>query len=307
MSTYTLPPLDISGPMSQKAAQILRDLQGLNIASKVPAATIEKVEPVMGKPVAIVAPKAKKVADTSSGMSWHKVVFSRDNYLKDVRSNLLGKMVLSILGCCLILAMASVGSMSYLQPQLAELQLQSQTIQRLPADLKSVNDQIQAQTARRQNLLSEQEKLVHFFPSPQQTYATYGNFLVLLDEHKLRVISQKGGITQTSTNPLLAEATSQAEMLKKAQQAAAANPKAPPAPAAPKLNMLSGDIKPGLNYYHLAFTIEGSYVGYLAARQALVNENPNLVVHSESVTPLKEGINALSISTYVSIPFIEKP
>ena len=71
--------------------------------------------------------------------------------------------------------------------------------------------------------------------------------------------------------------------------------------------MLSGDIKPGLNYYHLAFTLEGSYVGYLAARQALVNENPNLVVHSESVTSLKEGTNALSISTYVSIPFIEKP
>jgi hypothetical protein len=297
--------------MSQRAAQILRDLQGLNIPGKVAAAIHEKVEPVMGKPMAEAAPKAttkvKKDADPSTGKSWHKVAFSRDNYLKDVRSNLLGTMVLSIFGCCLVLGAASVGSMSYLMPQLAELQQQSETIQRLPADLKSVSDQIQAQTARRQNLVAEQEKLVKFFPNPHQTYGTYGNFLMLLDEHKLRVTSQKGGITQTSANPLLADAASQAEMLKKAQQAAAANPKAPPAPAAPKLNMLSGDIKPGLNYYHLAFTLEGSYVGYLAARQALVNENPNLVVHSESVTSLKEGANALSISTYVSIPFIEKP
>ena len=307
MSTYTLPPLDISGPMSQRAAQILRDLQGLNIPGKVAAAINEKVEPVMGKPIAQADPKAKKVADPATGKSWHKVAFSRDNYLKDVRSNLLGTMVLSIFGCCVLLGLASVGSMSYLLPQLDALQQQSETIQRLPADLKSVSDQIQAQTMRRQNLLSEQEKLVQFFPNPQQTYGTYGNFLMLLDEHKLRVTSQKGGITQTSTNPLLADAASQAELLKKAQQAAAANPKAPPAPAAPKLNMLSGDIKPGLNYYHLAFTLEGSYVGYLAARQALVNENPNLVVHSESVTSLKEGSNALAISTYVSIPFIEKP
>ena len=277
--------------------QILRDLQGLNIPGKVAAAINEKVEPVMGKPIAQADPKAKKVADPATGKSWHKVAFSRDNYLKDVRSNLLGTMVLSIFGCCVLLGLASVGSMSYLLPQLDALQQQSETIQRLPADLKSVSDQIQAQTMRRQNLLSEQEKLVQFFPNPQQTYGTYGNFLMLLDEHKLRVTSQKGGITQTSANPLLSEAANQA--------ATAAKPVA--ASPAPKINMLSGDIKPGLNYYHLAFNLEGSYVGYLAARQALVNENPNLVVHSESVTSLKNGTNALAISTYVSIPFIEKP
>jgi hypothetical protein len=71
--------------------------------------------------------------------------------------------------------------------------------------------------------------------------------------------------------------------------------------------MLSGDIKPGLNYYHLGFTLEGSYVGYLAARQALVNENPNLVVHSESVLSMKDRPSVLEITTYVSIPFIQKP
>jgi hypothetical protein len=309
--------------MSQRAAQILRELQGLDIPKKVTTAFADRAEPVMEHRAAHANPhaaphatsqaptkaaiKTKKTVVKAAGKSWHKVAFSRENYLKDVRSNLVGSMALSIVGLCAVLGMSSAGSLSYLVPELEALQQQSQTILRLPADLKSVTDQIQAQTLRSKTLQAEQQKLVNFFPNPQQTYGTYGHFLTLLEEHKVAVTSQKGGITQTSANPLLADAANQAELLKKAQQAAAANPKAPPAPAAPKLNMLSGDIKPGLNYYHLAFTLEGSYVGYLAARQALVNENPNLVVQSESVTSVKERPNALVITTYVSIPFIDKP
>ena len=53
--------------------------------------------------------------------------------------------------------------------------------------------------------------------------------------------------------------------------------------------------------------MEGSYVGYLAARQALVNENPNLVVHSESVITLKEGETVFQITAFISIPFVNTP
>jgi hypothetical protein len=57
----------------------------------------------------------------------------------------------------------------------------------------------------------------------------------------------------------------------------------------------------------LQLKLEGSYVGYLAARQALVNENPNLVVHSESVTTPKEGDTVLQITAFFSIPFVNTP
>jgi hypothetical protein len=320
MSTYTLPPPDLSSPISKRAVQILRELQGLRLLDKeIPTLSEEikqpfskgnakdssaRVEPVLNQKIPLASAATQEIS--AAVHPWRKVAFSRENYLKDVRSSLMGSMALAILMLCIVFGLMTTATVSYLLPSLEDLEQQSEKIKSLPNDLKSATDQIQMQEKRRQELMLEQEKLVSFFPNSHQAYTSYGSFLTLLEGHKVAVTSQRGGITQSLANPMMADAAANAEIRKKTEQALAANPKATP-PAAPKLSMLSGDIKPGLNYYHLGFTLEGSYVGYLAARQALVNENPNLVVHSESVLSMKDRPSVLEITTYVSIPFIQKP
>lgn len=316
MSSYTLPPLDLSDPLSKRAVQILRELQGLKLLDKndtgmrngyqagqanAQAAShgAGRVDPVMGKGNAkATAPKKGEVVKTKSTK---KATFSRDNYLKDVRSNLVGSMIFSIVMLCLALGLIVTGTRSYLLPSLENLQQQSETIKRLPSDLKSVTDQIESQTTQQKDIAAQLESLVRFFPNPQQTYNSYSNFLTLLEGQKVAVTLQKGGVSQSPANPLLSE---QGNDLKDANKPK--DPKQPAAPA-PKLTMLSGDMKAGLNYYHLLFKVEGSYVGYLSARQALVNENPNLVVHSETVLSNKDKPSTLEITAVVSIPFIYKP
>lgn len=307
MSSYTLPPLDLSDPLSKRAVQILRELQGLKLLDKndtsmrsahhVDAASGQasgRVDPAMGM---LNAKGAKKQANAKA-KSLRKVAFSRDNYLKDVRSNLVGGMVFSVFMLCLTIGLMATGTRSYLLPNMESLQQQSETIKRLPTDLKSVAAQIESQSTQQKEIAVQLENLIRFFPNPQQTYSSYSNFLTLLEGQKVAVTMQKGGVSQTPANPMLAELANKPNDGKK--------PATPAAPAA-KATMLSGDMKPGLNYYHLAFTVEGSYVGYLSARQALVNENPNLVVHSESVLSIKDRPSTLEITSVVSIPFIYKP
>jgi hypothetical protein len=290
--------------------QILRELQGLKLLDKNDTSARSsqhaidpamqgahgqvsgRVDPVMN--AFNVKKDAKKTRD-SNKKSFRKVAFSRETYLKDVRTNLVGGMLFAILVLILTLGLMFSGTSNYLLPNLEALEQQSETIKRLPADLKSVNEQIASQTTQQKEIATQLENLIRFFPNPHQAYSSYSTFLTLLEGHKIAVTKQKGGVTQTPANPLLSE---QASKSKDGKPAAA-----PPVAAM----MMSGDMKPGLNYYHLSFTLEGSYVGYLSARQALVNENPNMVVHSESVISLKDRPSTLEITALVSIPFIHKP
>jgi hypothetical protein len=336
MSTYTLPPPDFSGPLSKRAVQILRELQGLRLLDHPTIPTLSdvandnqasakvasqkestkaqpqnidsssQIEPVLDHPIEKTVVEIGGKSSSESLKRFHKVAFSRDDYLKDVRGNLIGQMLLAVLLLLAVFGVSISSSVSYVLPHIAELQKQAETIQQIPSQLKSTVDQIAAQTKRRDDLLSQQNQLVSFFPNPQQAYGSYSGFLTLLEARKVLVTGQKSGITQTQANPLLADMSALAEAKKKAEQLPANAKPAAPAPA-PKQSMLSGDIKPGLNYYHLEFSLEGSYVGYLAARQALVNDNPNLVVHHESVITPQDKAGVLQITAYMSIPFIHKP
>ena len=68
--------------------------------------------------------------------------------------------------------------------------------------------------------------------------------------------------------------------------------------------VLSGDVKEGLNYYHLELMISGSYVGYLTARQTLINQIPNAIIHRELIQTNPNNPNELAIKIYLSIPFV---
>lgn len=327
MVTYTLPPPDFSGPLSKRAVQILRELQGLrlldspaiptlsDIANEVKSTakkTVDQpevagqVEPFLDHPIekTVVEVGGNSSADTLK--KFHKVAFSREDYLKDVRSNLIGQMLLAVLLLLLVLGVTISSVVSYISPHIEKLQADADLIQKIPGELKLTTEQLSEHVKRRDDLLIQQNKLVSYFPNSEQAYGSYAGFLTLLEARKILVTGQKSGITQSAANPLLADMNAVAEARKKAEQLPA-NAKSTPSAPVQKQSMLSGDMKPGLNYYHLEFSLEGSYVGYLAARQALVNDNPNLVMHFENVITPADKAGVLQLTAYMSIPFIHKP
>jgi hypothetical protein len=62
-----------------------------------------------------------------------------------------------------------------------------------------------------------------------------------------------------------------------------------------------------LNYYHVEIALQGSYVAYLSARQALVSANPNLVVHAESIQASASTPGQMDMVVFASLPFLSHP
>jgi hypothetical protein len=320
MSTYTLPPPNISGPLSKRAVQILRELQGLRLLDpNIPVLSDEvkqsnasvgakatsanaRIEPTFG-----AAMDATRTTQPNSAPKQPKRIsrqFSRDAYFADVRSNLLGHVIFYVSLFLVLLVLSVYSALNYFGPMAQDLKKQYEIIPTIPATLKSINEQLQAKTKQRDVVQTQHANLQAFFPNAEQAYASYGGFLTLLEGQKVWVTGQSGTVSQSPSNPLVAQAMTAKDQRAKAEASGA---KAAPATKPNKLSLLRGDIKPGLNYYHLEFTLEGSYVGYLAARQALVNENPNLVVHTETVITPKEGDTVLQITAFISIPFVNTP
>ena len=68
--------------------------------------------------------------------------------------------------------------------------------------------------------------------------------------------------------------------------------------------VVTGEVKQGLNYYHLEMILKGSYVNYLFARQSLINAIPNSIVHRELIRSGSNSADPLEIKLYLSIPFL---
>jgi hypothetical protein len=315
MSTYTLPPPNISGPLSKRAVQILRELQGLRLLDPTIPVLSDVVKSTQAagdlagaqsriEPTFNTSKKSTPNQPINTPTKNSKTHFSRDTYLSDVRNNLLGHVVFYMLLFVALLFGSLYSGFKFFGPMAIDLKTQYEIIPTIPASLKSVNEQLESQAKQRDALQMQHQKLQAFFPNADQAYASYGGFLALLEGQKVWVTGQSGTVSQSPTNPLIQQSAAAKEQLAKAPANA---PKSDAANKPAKLNMLRGDIKQGLNYYHLEFTLEGSYVGYLAARQALVNENPNLLVHSETVITPKEGDTVLQITAFISIPFVNLP
>jgi hypothetical protein len=315
MSTYTLPPPNVSGPLSKRAVQILRELQGLRLLDPAIPVLSDVVKPAQGdthaagiqsrrEPTFNTTQKPAPSQPVNTSTKNAKNHFSRDTYLSDVRNNLLGHVVFYIILFVALLFGSIYSGYKFFGPMAIDLKTQYEIIPTIPASLKSVNEQLESQARQREVLQMQYQQLQSFFPNADQAYASYGGFLSLLEGQKVWVTGQSGTVSQSPINPLVQQAAANKEQSAKAPANAS---KSDVANKPSKLSMLRGDIKQGLNYYHLEFTLEGSYVGYLAARQALVNENPNLVVHSETVITPKEGDTVLQITAFISIPFVHLP
>ena len=103
MTSFTLPPQDYSGPLSKRAVQLLRELQGLKVLDNMPTLSPEDTEQrpsltdqVRAEPKLGVEDSASANIDLSkkrdkSASKWTKKPFSREEYLKEIRGNLLGE------------------------------------------------------------------------------------------------------------------------------------------------------------------------------------------------------------------------
>ena len=314
MTSFTLPPQDYSGPLSKRAVQLLRELQGLKVLDSMPTLAPEDTEQrpsftdqVRAEPKLAVEDVASTNIDLSkkkekSSSKWTKKPFTREEYLKEIRGNLLGGMILALVG--LVGSLVAVISLTgtYFSPAMEDIKRKSEEITQIPALSISLEQQINNQKQSLQAVQKNLDSLTNYFPSPSQAQVSYAHFLTILESQKVLVNAQLGGISQSAFHPHLSTDKSKQVAQQTTQVLANATGK-PPEP--PKLPALSAEVKPGINYYHMEFTFEGGYVGYLIARQSLVNEIPNTIIHSESVKSAKNP-GLMEIHVYMSIPFISK-
>lgn len=318
MTSHVLPPFDYSGPLSKRAVQLLRELQGLRVLDDVVPTLSETVSLGEHRPK-VEAPPSAQVNPTNQAAQnivndiekvvvkkrsrWSKLPFSREAYLNDVRGSAMGHMLLAVLlAMGILLAMGGV-TQAYMLPQLQTLQENERSIANLPAELTSVTSQLMAQKNKREAVNLQSAKLMSGFSTTNEVTVSYVNFLHLLEGAKVNVTKQTSSVTQSATNPFNI-VTSVVQSVKKDLSKPVVNA----AQTGDSILMsLKGDIKPGLNYYHFGISLQGSYVGYLVARQALVNANPNLVVHSEDIRASSSNDGQMEILAYISLPFLNQP
>ena len=318
MATYSLPPQDYSGPLSKRAVQLLRELQGLKVLDNLPTLSLDDSQPVNSNAPQrnsqeniepqlhtdslphVSANPEHKIGKSKS--RWTKKPFSREEYLNEIRGNLLGGMLLATVGTLASLIAIVALSLVVLVPKFDDIKEKAAEIAQIPTLTISLDQQIKNQKQSLQTVQKNLDALTNYFPDPSQAQVSYAHFLALLESQKILVNTQLGGISQSPTHPHLTNEpkTQIAQATAQAITSAAGKPQEPK-----KLPPLTADVKPGLNFYHMEFVFEGGYVAYLMARQSLVNDIPNTIIHSESVKSAKTP-GLMEIHVFMSIPFISK-
>jgi hypothetical protein len=305
---------DSQAQLSPRAAQMLRELQDMRAHdSSIPGLSELAFPEGAGfsndplfsgaslQPEILPSPK---VEQRSSFFGLGKKSFSREAYLKDVRGSMIGRMLISTVSMGMLIVVSLVSIYLYFSPILEEMRAQAEVIERIPGEIVVLTNQIKDQNKRRQSLAEQHANLIEVFPTQEEALASYAEFLAALENQKVWVVDQKTSASQTESNPILATANLAEITSGNAKQAPSPQQQRP---VNTKAKILNGDLKPGLNYYHLEFSLEGSYVGYLSARQKLINKIPNLIVHQESVQASTKVPGFMDIKVFMSIPLIYTP
>lgn len=252
-----------------------------------------RVDPTLGVGPALSAPSftsTGKGAGSDSG-------FSREAYLKEVRESLFGRVLASLVVLIFVLAGLFVLGNDILAPEFSQLKQKQSTIADLPLALKTVDAQLALQQKKLETIVEQNARLMNYFPDSQDIEISYVDFLNSLESHKVNVIGQSSSVTQASVSPLYASYKASGDdkkpMTTHAGKSRAVN--------------LSGAVTTGLNYYHVEIAVQGSYVGYLSARQALVNANPNLIVHAETINASASTPGQMDMVLFASLPFLSQP
>jgi hypothetical protein len=348
MSSNTLPPIDYSGPLSQRAVQMLRELRGLSLLDKsVPmltdvvvdskassqqndrrTASNAQVEPTLSSEN---LPDSSKLRAKNSNKLFGysgKDKFSREAYLRETRENLLGEMVVNLFIFCAIIFGLAFLTESVVMPKRAELQQNLRTMSNLPIEIQSTSAKLDLQKKKYEKVSQENERLSEYFNDEQEVNDSYMEFLNSLDSKKVGIVNQASAITQTTVNPLYVDFLSANDAKKALTQNVKPDAKLESKPNAKqevkadvkidskstfKISQRSTPVnsnqeaKPGLNYRHYEVHLQGGYVGYLFARQALINVNSNLIVHSESISASTTAIGQMDIVVFFSLPFLKQP
>jgi hypothetical protein len=215
--------------------------------------------------------------------------------------------------------------------------LAAQNTAQIRKQVKSVRQQLESEREKFTSLVDE-------FPSVNEAYSAYSSFLSLLDSGHVILMNQQATITQSTTNPFITTTVAEeknnfkqsvldkvspspapsgaapAKAPSAVKEAGGANKTAPAAggssaakgvsnaqaagKAAPKELVVTGEIKQGLNYYHLEMVLQGAYVNYLFARQSLINAIPNSIIQRELIHSQATMSEPLEIKLYISIPFL---
>ena len=247
--------------------------------------------------------------------------FSKEEYESDTR----GHKIIAFLGSCAIFLFITYVTYYFYNDlvikKISELDAKANEVKTAPLKNTALEDQINQLNRRKEDIEGNYMSLTNQFTDPAGVYSLYSKFLDSLQSSKIELISQQATITQSKVSPLMYQALPDeeksfkalVELMKKDASGHVQMPGA--AGAAPsgsttslpgsKDLVLSGDVKNGLNYYHLEILLSGSYVGYLSARQSLIKEVPNAVVHRELIQNNPNSPNDLAIKMYMSIPFID--
>lgn len=303
---------DYSGPVSKRAVQLMRELQGLKLfdtdGPSGAAAGGSGVAPGSGAmgptaPAASTGAMGMQASGAGNGGALNSGAltgrkkkekpnkltsrFNRETYLRDTRSTYAGNLAVSILLLLFVLSVALVASWKVLLPKLTQLNEQVASIASAPSETASLKQQAQTKTNQQSAAQSKLDSVQARFMSPEQSLAAFTQFLGSLREGRVQLLSQKNSINQTTTNPYVAPA-----------KAAGGKPGASPAPTV--------TINPGLNYNHYELSLSGSYSGYIFARQTLVGMVPNLIIHYEDIGAMDQNPTQLNIRVYLSLPFLAK-
>lgn len=247
--------------------------------------------------------------------------FSKEEYESDTR----GHRIITLLGSCAIFLFISYVTYYFCNDlvikKISELNTKAREVKAAPLKNEALVDQINQLNRTKEDIEVNYITLSNQFTDPAGVYSLYSKFLDSLHSSKVELISQQATITQSKVSPLMYQSLPDEEksfktmvgLMKKdasghvqmpgvaGATSAGANSNLPGS----KDLVLSGDVKNGLNYYHLEILLSGSYVGYLSARQSLIKDAPNAVVHRELIQNNPNSPNDLAIKMYMSIPFVD--
>lgn len=299
-------------PLSTRAAQMLQELQGKRLLSQ--------EIPVMQEALLTQAPEVPSFKKNTPVTE-----FRKQDYLDETRTSFLGRFLLALFALLLILFLSGWVIFSKLEPELRVLHKNNQVLSKLGYEMTAITQDITKKTETLSQAKEQFEGLLGLYPDQDTIYSVYTDFLTKLEGSKNSVLFQTGTITQSQDNPLLQETL--AELTKDSGAIQVDAKKTPPAnssqkPVSPQNATtpkksdvpvvvaqpikIMGEIKPGLNYYHLSFKFEGTYVGYLTARQVLVNENPAMIVQFEDIRVSVSDPSKMSMTVLYSIPFFNQ-
>lgn len=328
---------DYTGPLSKRAIQILRELQGGRLfeadakasppsggqafnpqasanfraqaggqmggyqaeaqgqdpQAMVSALAAAQVQGLAADPIQAPSATSSKKAKRRASKLINR--FSRNLYLADTRSSYLASLVFAVFLLLVVLGAGLSATFGLVLPRLNASTSELEKLKALPNQLLQLQSQIQQRQSTLSTTTTSVTQVKSGLSDADDTLTAFSMFIARLAEENVQLISQKDTVNQAvGPHPLLPPPPAPAAAGARPTQA----PVAQPAPAA-----VSAKLVPGINVRHVHVSLQGNYMGYLAARQTLLTLLPNAVIHKETLTAQGDDQSRVAIELHISLPF----